>query len=180
VDRAVRIAGIRETFEETSLLLAERPDGSAVAQPLVTDASFLEVVRASGGRLALGDIHPYSHWITPEAFPRRFDTWFLLARAPAGQVPKPDGAELVDLEWVAPADLLARAEGGEPIMFPTLMNVSRLVESGNSASAIEAARTRSTFTVLPWVEERADGSRVVRLPPDAGYPRTEFPAPAGP
>ena len=92
VARAIRIAGIRETFEETSLLIAHTPDGRAVRQTTATDASFLEVVHGSGGRLALGDIHPYSNWITPERLPRRWDTWFLLARAPEGQVHVPDDA----------------------------------------------------------------------------------------
>src|SRR5690554_2708732 len=37
VERALRIAGIRETFEETSLLLAHSSGGRAVTQPTATD-----------------------------------------------------------------------------------------------------------------------------------------------
>jgi len=177
-ERALRIAGIRETFEETGLLLASRPDGSDVAQPERTDARFLEVVQASGGLLMLGEVHPFGHWITPEAAPRRFDTHFLLARAPRGQEPVPDGGETVALEWASPADAVLRAEGDEQsIMFPTLLNLMRLSESEDTASAIFAARNRTPYTVLPVVEQRDDATRMIVIPAAAGYGVTEHPFP---
>src|SRR5690554_7583183 len=52
-ERAIRIAAIRETFEETALLLAVQPDGSPVDQPERTDAAFIDIVRACDGRLGL-------------------------------------------------------------------------------------------------------------------------------
>lgn len=177
-DRAIRIAGIRETFEETGLLLASQPDGSEVDQPERTDASFLAVVRASGGLLMLDDLHPFGHWITPEAAPRRFDTHFLLARAPRNQVPVADGDETIALEWASPADVVQRAEHEQPsIMFPTLLNLMRLAESDDSASAISAARLRTPFTVLPVLERRDDATRMVVIPAEAGYGVTEHPFP---
>jgi 8-oxo-dGTP pyrophosphatase MutT (NUDIX family) len=176
-DRAIRIAGIRETFEETGLLLATAPDGSAITQPQRTDAPFLEVVRASGGLLLLDDVHPFGHWITPEVAPRRFDTHFLLARAPRGQQPVPDGEETVALEWARPAEVVRRAEAdAQSIIFPTLLNLMRLAESSDSAAAIAAARSRPLVTVLPKVEVR-DGVRVAMIPAEAGYGITEHQAP---
>jgi 8-oxo-dGTP pyrophosphatase MutT (NUDIX family) len=177
-ERAIRIAAIRETFEETALLLASRPDGSDLAQPERTDASFLNVVRESGGLLMLGDVHPFGHWITPEAAPRRFDTHFLLARAPGGQQAIPDGGETVALGWANPADAVLRAQDGEQsIMFPTLLNLMRLAESENSASAISAAQHRDPYTVLPVVELREDAIQMVVIPAAAGYGVTEHPFP---
>src|SRR6478735_7900285 len=95
-----RIAAIRETFEESGILLA-RPKGS---QALIdarrageieaahrTDLNdrkitFLEVLTDNGMMLALDELVPYAHWITPEGMPKRFDTWFFLAAAPPEQV----------------------------------------------------------------------------------------------
>lgn len=176
-ERAIRIAGIREVFEETAVLLARRPDGSDVDQPDRTDASFLDVVRASGGRLLLDDLHPFGHWITPEVAPRRFDTHFLLARAPRGHQPTPDGSEIVGLEWTRPADAV-RAEREEPtLMFPTLLNLMRLAESDDAAGAIAAARNRPPFTVLPVLETRDGGANVIVIPAEAEYGVTEHPFP---
>jgi 8-oxo-dGTP pyrophosphatase MutT (NUDIX family) len=176
-ERAIRIAGIRETFEETGLLLASRTDGSDVDQPERTDALFLEVVRASGGLLMLDDLQPFGHWITPEAAPRRFDTHFLLARAPRGQLPVADGGETVALEWENPAQAVLRADGDEQsIMFPTRLNLMRLAESNDSASVIVAAQNRKPYTVLPVVEQR-DATRMIVIPAEAGYGITEHPFP---
>ena len=177
-ERALRIAGIRETFEETALLLATRPDGSPVDQPERTDARFIDIVRTSGGLLHLDKVEHFGHWITPEAAPRRFDTHFLLAQAPKRQQAVPDGAETVELEWASPAEVIERAKtDAQSIMFPTLLNLMRLAESTDSETALAAAHGRLRVTVLPEVETRDDGSTVIAIPADAGYEITEYPFP---
>ncbi|MEX1079967.1 MAG: NUDIX hydrolase [Homoserinimonas sp.] len=177
-ERAIRIAGIRETFEETALLLATRRDGMPVTQPERTNAPFIDIVRSSGGRLRLDDVAHFGHWITPEAAPRRFDTHFLLAKAPTGQQAIADGGETVDLEWASPAEVIERATTDtQSIMFPTLLNLMRLAESTDSATALATAAARLPFTVLPVVETRPDGNTMVVIPPEAGYGVTEHPGP---
>ena len=177
-ERALRIAGIRETFEETALLLATLPDGSPIDQPERTDARFIDIVRGSGGLLHLDQVEHFGHWITPEAAPRRFDTHFLLAQAPKRQQAVPDGAETVELEWASPAEVIERAKtDAQSIMFPTLLNLMRLAESTDSETALAAAHGRLRVTVLPEVETRDDGSTVIAIPADAGYEITEHPFP---
>ena len=46
------------------------------------------------------DLHVFAHWLTPMGAPRRYDTWFFVARAPDGQDGAHDDAELVASEWV--------------------------------------------------------------------------------
>lgn len=71
--------------------------------------------------------------------------------------------------------MIARAAGGErAILFPTLMNLMRLAESGDTRTALDAARRRAPFTVEPRVEVRDDGTRAIVIPAEAGYARTEF------
>ncbi len=170
-ERARRIAACRETFEEAGLLLAAG-EASEATDP---SASFIEAVRGSGARLALGALYPFGHWITPETAAKRFDTHFYLCRAPEGQTAVCDGRETVSLEWVPPAVMLTgpEAQAGE-IMFPTLMNLKRLAESDNSEDAIARAKTRPIVTVIPRVERTPEGRRI-HIPFDAGYGVTQSP-----
>src|ERR1700761_875340 len=79
-DLSFRIAAIRETFEESGILLA-RPQGSAslvdVKRASEIEAAhrvalnerkttFLQVVADNKLSLALDQLVPYAHWITPE------------------------------------------------------------------------------------------------------------------
>ncbi len=107
-----RIAAIRETFEESGILLA-RPKGSKAlvdarraseievahrADLCDSKISFLKVLSDNGMVLALDELVPYAHWITPEGMPKRFDTWFFLAAAPPEQVGAHDGKESTELD----------------------------------------------------------------------------------
>jgi 8-oxo-dGTP pyrophosphatase MutT (NUDIX family) len=172
--RALRIAACREAFEESSILVAARRNGGTLQCPgTSTGLSFLDIIRRAEARLDLAGITPFGHWITPEIAPKRFDTHFFLARAPEGQVAVCDGKETVDLEWVNPDDALARAAAGErAILFPTRMNIKRLAESSDTASALSSARGRAPYTVRPRIEKRGEG-RVVVIPVEAGYGETE-------
>jgi 8-oxo-dGTP pyrophosphatase MutT (NUDIX family) len=163
-ERALRICAIRETWEETSLLI-----GAEHAPASPTDVAFRDVVTAAGITLPLDRLHPFAHWITPDAEPRRFDTHFYLTRAPIGQIPVADGGETVELEWIAPAE-----PGDEGLMFPTAMNLERLAQSTDAASAIAAASGRAAFTVHPVTTTAPDGSVTLSIPAEAGYSVTEY------
>jgi 8-oxo-dGTP pyrophosphatase MutT (NUDIX family) len=161
-ERSLRICAIRETWEETSILLG------ADAAP-TTGGTFRETVAAAGIRLPLDGLVPFGHWITPEAEPHRFDTHFYLAKAPEGQTAVADGGETVQLEWRSPA-----AETDLSVMFPTLMNLLRLAESEDVASALAAAAARPRVTVQPVMVMNPDGTAKITIPAEAGYAVTEF------
>lgn len=183
--RALRIAALREAFEESGLLLARGPDGAPwpghprTAEARIEVASggrpFLDVVRELGASLELGAIEAFARWITPEFMPKRFDTWFYLAGAPEDQLATCDGCETVDAEWVAPEEALRLGEAGErTLMFPTKMNLKLLAESGGIEAALAAARAREIRPVMPTMERRGAGAVVV-LGPDAVYGAVEEP-----
>jgi 8-oxo-dGTP pyrophosphatase MutT (NUDIX family) len=176
-ERALRIAAIRETWEETGVLAAQRSEGHEDARLAPAQGkSFRDVVEAGGSRLALNLIQPFGHWVTPEQEPRRFDTHFFIARMPSEQLAVSDGAETVDIEWVNPTAAVARtAAGDRSIIFPTLMNLGRLAESDDTSSALASAASRPHFTVRPRILTRADGSRMIVIPDEAGYALTEYP-----
>jgi 8-oxo-dGTP pyrophosphatase MutT (NUDIX family) len=183
--RGLRIAAIREVFEEAGILLAKRHDGSSIggeACPMevreAVDAgrtAFLDVVRDLDARLELSALTVFARWITPPLTPKRFDTWFYAVKAPEDQLAACDGRETVDAEWIPPAEALRLAEVGErKVIFPTRMNLKLLAEASSAADAVSRAQARTLVTVQPQVQSR-EGGRVLVLPPDAGYGVVEEP-----
>jgi 8-oxo-dGTP pyrophosphatase MutT (NUDIX family) len=111
----------------------------------------------------------FSHWITPEVVPVRFDTWFYLALAPAHSDPKPDGFETVDAAWWEPRLALEAHRGGDlPLVFPTIKQLESLLPYSSSAEALDGARELTVEPILPRVIGEGERRRVV-LPGEPGY-----------
>ena len=129
------IAAVRETFEEVGLLLAFGHDGQRVTPARAAAlapwrdrlqanaASMLDLCQAESLTLDLGGLHYFSHWLTPPGTPKRFDTRFFMAQAPAGQVAQADLGEAVELMWLTPQAALDPARGLKllPVTQCTLM-----------------------------------------------------------
>ena len=180
LERARRIGAIRETWEETSILVGSSGDDTE-PDDTPPDLTFREFVVRSGVRLRLDALIPLAHWITPVSERRRFDTHFYVAAATVGRAARPDGNEIVEVRWVEPATAAAAARRGEwPIVFPTLMNLDRLAEGGGIQGVIGAALARPAFTVLPVIEVDETGDRVISIPKEAGYAVTRFSPSPGP
>lgn len=182
-DHALRVAAVREAFEESGLLLARRRGRLLGAEALgelwrrwhertaASAEAFVEMVRVEGLELALDLLHPFAHWVTPEVSPKRFDTHFYIAAAPPGQVAAHDGREAVDSFWVTPRDALRDCEERRRvIIFPTLCNLALLGTSPDAAAAVAAAKARTVQCIRPTLGPHADGRRVPVLPSDCGYP----------
>jgi 8-oxo-dGTP pyrophosphatase MutT (NUDIX family) len=187
--RTLRVAAIRETFEESGVLLARRRGASGLvdAETLrgiearhrtalhAGERSLAEIAAAEDLELALDLLVPFAHWITPVFMPKRFDTWFFLVAAPPDQVALHDGHESVDSVWITPADAeAARSAGRRTIIFPTLLNVRKLGRARTVAEALARARREPIVTVLPRIEQRGETPTMV-LPADAGYDVVEAP-----
>ena len=180
---AFRIAAIRETFEESGILLA-RAKGSkdlidarrareleAAHRADLNDRkiSFLKIVTDNGLVLALDELVPYAHWITPEGMPKRFDTWFFLAAAPPDQLGAHDGKESTDSIWVSPREALEGGDSGRfKLPFPTTRNLIRLGKQPSVSAALEDTKGKNIVTVMP-VMTRLNGGRQLRIPREAGY-----------
>ncbi len=88
--------------------------------------------------------------------PKRYDTHFFLAIAPADQLALHDGTESVDSAWVAPDAALAAADAGRrTIIFPTRMNLAELARAGSIAEAVARATREPIVTVLPQLDAEA-------------------------
>lgn len=178
-----RIAAIRETFEESGILLA-RPKGSkalvdakraseieAANRAALCDGkiSFLKVLTDNDLLLALDELVPYAHWVTPEGMPKRFDTWFFLAAAPPDQLGAHDGKESTDSIWVSPREALEGGETGRfKLPFPTTRNLIKLGKQPTVKMALDDSRGKQIVTVTPVMTKTASG-RQLRIPLEAGY-----------
>ncbi len=183
------VAALRECFEEAGVLLACR-DGDRPGRVLIDLTSpesrqglaasraslnagavgFLDVLSEHGLRLAADQVHYFSHWITPQGAPKRYDTRFFVAALPPGQVPVHDEHETVDTVWVRPADALSRAAAGElDIIFPTMKNLQAIGRFTTSQELLSAAAAvEHVPTVMPRVVADERGLRIL-LPGDPGY-----------
>jgi 8-oxo-dGTP pyrophosphatase MutT (NUDIX family) len=184
------VAAIRETFEECGILLAHRartgvPIGGAAQRALVARyqeavardaAAWRAMIEAEDLELACDELVRFAHWITPASRPKRFDTQFFLAPAPADQTAAHDRREAVDAVWQRPADVVAGADDGRyRLVFATRMNLLRLGASATVADALAAARAAPIVTVTPRFEQRVGGAFLC-IPLEAGYGVEAVPA----
>jgi 8-oxo-dGTP pyrophosphatase MutT (NUDIX family) len=183
VNLSFRIAAVRETFEESGILLARAKGAKALVDAKLARAietahrsdlnegkiTFLKVLTNNGMVLALDELVPYAHWITPEGMPKRFDTWFFLAAAPPDQLGAHDGKESTDSIWVSPREALAGGESGRfKLPFPTTRNLIKLGKQGNVKAALDDSSGKDIVAVMP-VMTRLNGGRQLRIPKEAGY-----------
>jgi 8-oxo-dGTP pyrophosphatase MutT (NUDIX family) len=139
-DSAHRAAAVRELREEAGVAL---PDAAGLVK--------------------------FSRWITPAEVRTRFDTHFFLAALPAGQEPRVDGEECVDLGWFTPSAALAAHRAGEILLvFPTIKHLEQLSAFATAAELLEHARGRDVEPVQPRVVLEGEVARVL-LPGEPGY-----------
>ena len=193
------VAAARECFEEAGVLLAYQSGAEHDGVPVDLAApgrrrhlaslradlnagrvGFLDLLAGEELLVAADRIHYFSHWITPEGAPKRYDTRFFVAALPVGQVPVHDEHETVDTVWVQPAEALERAAAGEfDVIFPTMKNLQALARFSTSEELLEATLAIERVpTVLPRVVADDRGVRIL-LPGDPGYDEAVGAAPSG-
>ncbi len=180
------VAAVREVFEESGLLLAREagPGGAALSfedpevaarfstwrQQLWSGAlSMTELAEREGLVYTLGELRYFAHWITPEVEPRRFNTRFFFARAPAGQIPLHDDRETVASGWFSPAEALDRHDKGEIFLAPPTLRTLEDMRPFSSVEAVMAAAPERCVAIMPRFAE-LDGRLTLLLPGDPLYP----------
>jgi 8-oxo-dGTP pyrophosphatase MutT (NUDIX family) len=161
---ALVCAAVRETFEESGVLLAGATVSTVVADTtgddweldraaLVTrELSFTEFLDRRGLVLRSDLLVAWAHWITPEFEPRRYDTRFFLAQLPAGQLARDVSGEADRVVWMRPAAALSEVAGSTMQMLPpTYVTLEELAGYPTPAAAIRAADSRVITTIMPGV-----------------------------
>ncbi|MEW2359142.1 NUDIX hydrolase [Spirillospora sp. NPDC029432] len=151
--RELVCAAVRETFEETLVLLAGPTGGTVVDETRGDDweadrralldrsLSFGDFLERRGLVLRSDLLRPWAHWITPAIEPKRYDTRFFVAGMPAGQRARDVSTEADRVAWVRPAEAVERARAGDWFMLPpTLATLAELAEFGTVAEVLAAPR----------------------------------------
>lgn len=178
--RALVCAAVRETFEESGVLLAGPSAGTVVADTTGDDweadrgalldrsLSLAELLARRNLILRSDLLRPWSRWITPAAEPRRFDARFFAAALPAGQLTRDVGGEASAVQWISPAQALDAGRAGQiQLWLPTAMTLAELAEYPDAA-AVLAAR-REVKPLLPEIVI-AQGATWLKVPGEREYP----------
>ena len=167
------IAALRETFEEVDLLLSAADFDPLAVQPWRQrlqqgEAGMADCCADTGLQLNLHGLHYVSHWLTPPGAPKRFDTRFFAARAPAGQTPQVDAREAQALMWLTPAAAVARQRDLK-LLPVTLRTLQELAQWPDADTALTAIAARSHFPLM--MPRRAQGPKGLRavLPDEHAY-----------
>jgi 8-oxo-dGTP pyrophosphatase MutT (NUDIX family) len=142
------------------------PPGSAIAHHLAASRELLE---ESGVGVDPHDLTPFARWITPAFHPKRFDTWFFLAVAPASQAAVHDGVEHSDGAWIDPAEAIEMCRRDQiSLAPPTWTTLRKLSSFARVEDAVQWATHIRIVSVKPAFLE-LEGSRILVLPGDPLY-----------
>jgi len=163
--RALVCAAVRETFEESGVLLAGATPDEVVGDPTGADweADRIALIERS---LAMSDflarrqlvlrtdlLGLWAHWITPRFETRRYDTRFFVATLPVGQRTRDVSGEADRVTWVRPADAVRGADDGSMQMWPpTYVTLDALTEFDRAADVLASTAVRQVETVVPDIE----------------------------
>lgn len=177
-DAAARVAAIRETLEETGLVIGLEGDVTAdeareARRLLVDHVALAPVLERFGWTLVLDRLVPFARWWPKHHLTRVFDTRFYLADLGTGAVElEVDATENHHLFWASARRALELADEGKiQVIFPTRRNLERLAQFDTFEACRAHAEATPVRTVTPWMEER-DGMRWLTIPDDLGYPTT--------
>ena len=162
-------AAVRETFEESGVLLAGPSTESVVADTTGDDweadrvalesreLGFADFLHGRGLVLRADLLGAWAHWITPEFEPRRYDTAFFVAALPAGQVTRDVTSESDQVAWLRPDDAVRAVEAGEMLMLPpTYLCCRDLSPYDAVADALAAAADREIRAIQPTIRVEDD------------------------
>jgi 8-oxo-dGTP pyrophosphatase MutT (NUDIX family) len=165
--RALVGAAVRETFEETGVLLTvpSADLSGARADVELGRVPFGELLRANGLSVDADAVRPWSRWVTPVGEVRRYDTRFFVAALPESAEAQDVTNESSEASWVPVAAAVEQAQRGErKVLPPTMMTLASLLPYRTAAEVLAASESRSLDAVRPEVKLGADGSVSVALP----------------
>jgi 8-oxo-dGTP pyrophosphatase MutT (NUDIX family) len=181
--RSLVCAAIRETFEESGVLLAGPTAAEVVPDTSGEDweadrlalldrsLSLAELLQRRGLVLRTDLLRAWAHWVTPEVEPRRYDTRFFLAAMPGSQRTRDVGGEADRVTWITPSTALSEHAAGRMAMLPpTIVTLAELAAYPTVAAVLAAGTQRDVRPILPKVVLGDDEEARLLLPHDEGYP----------
>jgi 8-oxo-dGTP pyrophosphatase MutT (NUDIX family) len=178
--RALVCAAVRETFEESGVLLAGESADSVVADTTGEDweadrvaleareLPMTEFLARRGLVLRTDLLGAWSGWLTPVFEPRRYRTWFFVAELPEGQRTRDVSTESDHVVWLPVERAVEQAEAQEILMLPpTYITSLDVGQYADPQAVIDAAADRRVEMFCPAVEEDSEGGFTLTRPPHA-------------
>lgn len=175
---ALVCAAVRETFEESGVLLAGTSTDSVVEDTTgedweadrqaleAKDLAFTDFLQRRGLVLRTDLLGAWTGWLTPVFEPRRYRTWFFVASLPSGQRTRDVSTESDQVTWLPVDEALAQADAGEiGMMPPTYLNALEVAQHATVADVLGAASGRRIAMFAPTLTDEGDGP-VLSVPDD--------------
>jgi endoribonuclease LACTB2 len=131
------VCAVRETFEETGVLIARGVEKLTPAELAAlrdevcrNESAFCELLARHELKLDAALVTPLPRWVTPPSAPRRFSTWFFAAWLPEGQEASVVDGELESGEWLRPREALAKWRSGECLIATPVMQILQSLAAG--------------------------------------------------
>ena len=175
--RALVCAAVRETFEESGVLLAGESADTVVADTTGEDwerdraaleareLAFTEFLDQRGLVLRTDLLGVWAAWLTPVFEPRRYRTWFFVADLPGGQRTRDVSSESDQVTWLPAMQAVRDVEEERMLMLPpTYLTCLEVGQHADPAAVLDSARDRSVEMFMPEVEETPEGG-LLSIPP---------------
>ena len=163
--RALVCAAVRETFEESGVLLAATSSGEVVADTTgesweadrraleAKELAFTSFLDQRDLVLRTDLLGVWSGWCTPVFEPRRFRTWFFVAALPEGQRTRDVSTESSSVTWMGAGAACDAVDAGElGMMPPTYVTCLDVAQHASPAEVLAAAPRRVVEMFTPTVE----------------------------
>ncbi len=161
------VAALRECFEECGVLLAHDANDLPVDPHAATargrfhtyqqglrdgSLSMVDICRSEQMHLSVRRMRYFSHWITPEGPPRRYNTRFFITEVPADQQADHDEWESVNSVWTRAQTALDRWRAGElQMIHPTVLTLQSILNVASVAELLQ--RVRQGAHLPEWTPE---------------------------
>ena len=169
--RALVCAAVRETFEESGVLLAGESPDTVVADTTGDDweidraaleaheLSFTDFLDRRGLVLRTDLLGVWAAWLTPVFEPRRYRTWFFVADLPEGQRTRDVSTESDEVTWLPAMKVVGDVESQQLMMMPpTYLTCLEVGQYADPAEVLGAARGRQVEMFMPEIESSDEGS----------------------
>lgn len=168
--RALVCAAVRETFEESGVLLAG-PSADTVVADTTGDDWEADRVALENRSLAMTDfldrrglvlrtdlLGVWDGWLTPIFEPKRYRTWFFVADLPEGQITRDVSSESDQVVWKPARTAADEADAGTLAMLPpTYLTCLEIGQHASVSEVMDAAEGRTVEMFMPEVEPLGEG-----------------------
>jgi 8-oxo-dGTP pyrophosphatase MutT (NUDIX family) len=174
--RAVVCAAIRETFEESGVLLAG-PDGDSVVSDTsgpewaearraleARETAFTDVLRDRGLVVRTDLLRAWTCWVTPEFEPRRYRTFFFVTASPTGQRAEAGSTESDAAGWMGVEAALGAAGESVAMLPPQYCTFLELAQHSSVAGILDAADRPIPEPIMPTLDLGSDRAPRLALP----------------